>query len=364
MSTSERFVDRYRPQKLADVHGQNKAVSQLTGLLQNGKVMGNTILLSGPFGTGKTSIGRILARAVNCSVGGIDPCGECPSCKLSIDSHPDIKEINAADSRGIEDVRTLLDVSKLSARYKARVFILDELHQLTGPAAQAFLKALEEPPKKTSFILCTTEPYKLLPTIRSRSAWVKLAELPPRDTARLLYRVCKAEGLSFPKEVLLYIAEMSGGHARDALTMLEQLGASSSSMSLEEAKEALPEIAEGILGAAPDVMVPKYVHKLLDGTIVPMVYLRKVENPEYFLSLILKFLKELTIYFIEPKMVDNSALASFAKGTQFKKKVTPDVLTSIFEIHLDAQERVKTRSTDPLDALDLAILKSVKVLGG
>jgi DNA polymerase-3 subunit gamma/tau len=366
MSTSEstRFVDIHRPQKLADVQGQSKAVAQLTGLLQSGKVTGNTLLISGPYGTGKTSIGRILARTVNCSKGGIDPCEECASCRLTVKNHPDIKELDAAESRGIDDVRQLMDVAKLSPRYKARVFVIDEAHQFTGPAAQALLKTLEEPPKHASFILCTTDPYKLPQAIRSRSAWVKLAELPQRDVARLLLKICKSEGLNYPKEVLLYIAETAGGHARDAVTMLEQLGSASTTMSLDEAKEALPEIVEGILGSSPDALVPKYVHKLLDGTIHSMVYLRKVENPEYLLSLILKFLKELTIYYIEPKMVDNNALASFVKATQFKKKITSDVLTSILEIHMDAQERVKTRSTDPMDALDLAILKSVKVLGG
>lgn len=360
--SSERYVDRYRPQKLSDVQGQAKSVAQLTDLLQSKEVAGNTILISGPYGTGKTTLGRILARTLNCAKGGLDPCEECSSCKLTVKNHPDIKELDAAESRGIDDVRTLMDVAKLSPRYKARVFVIDEAHQFTGPAAQALLKTLEEPPKHASFILCTTDPYKLPATIRSRSAWIRLAELPSRDIARLLMKVSKAEGLSFTKEVLLYIAEMSGGHARDAVKMLEQLGPSSSSMSLDEAKEALPEIMEGILGASPATLVPKYVHKLLDGTIHSMVYLRKVENPEYFLSLLIKFLKELTIYYIEPKMVDNNALVSFVKGTQFKKKVTSDNLTSILEIHLDALERVKTRSTDPLDALDLAILKSAKML--
>lgn len=359
----ERFVDRYRPQKLSDVVGQPKAVSQLTGLVQSGKIAGNTVLISGPYGTGKTTFGRILARTLNCQAGGTDPCGECASCKFSIDNHPDIKEINAADSRGIDDVRSLLEVARLRARYKARVFIMDEAHQLTGAAATAFLKALEEPPKGTAFVLCTTEPYKLPAPIRSRSAWVKLTEIPVRDVSRLLSRVCKTEGIDFPKEVLSYISEMSFGHARDALNMLESLSSSTKSLSLDEAKDQLPAIAEGILGASPDSLVPKYVQKLFDGTIVPMVYVRKVENPEYLLQLLLKFLKEMVIYYIEPKMVDNPALVSFLKSTQFKIKPTPDTLTRLFEIHLEAQERVKSRTIDPLDAIDLAILKSIKVLG-
>lgn len=363
--SDDRFIDRYRPQRLADVVGQQKVTAHLSGLLSQGKIAGNTLLFSGPYGTGKTTLGRIVARALNCSgerePGDVEPCGSCPSCRFNIDNHPDIKEINAAESRGIEEVRALLDVSKLKPRHKVRVFILDECHQLTGPAAQAFLKKLEEPPKQTAFILCTTEPYKLLATIRSRAQWSKLSEITPRDTTRLLTRICKAEGLDFPKEVLEYISTMAAGHGRDAVNMLESLASSTKSMNLSEAKERLPELAQEILGASPDALVPKYVQKLLSGTIVPMVYLRKVENPEYFLTLVLKFLKEMTIFTIEPKMVDNPALASFM-ATPGLVKASADQLTNLFELHLDAQDRVKTRSVDPLDAIDLAILKSVKSL--
>lgn len=357
---STRFVDKYRPRTLSDVVGQPKGVAQLQGLLESSKVAGNTILLSGPYGVGKTTIARILAKAVNCKAGKADPCGECNSCLLSLDKHPDITEINAAETRGIDDVRTILSQANFSPRYKARVFILDELHQLTGPAAQAFLKMLEEPPKHTVFILCTTDPYKLLPTIRSRATWVKLAELAPRDITRLLNKVCKQEGISYGKEILSYIADLSSGHARDSLNLLEQLYAASPDMTAAEAKEQLPEIAEGILGSSPDALVPKYVDKMLSGSLTPMVYLRKVEHPEHFLGLIIKFLKELTIYKIEPRMVDNPSLSDFVKNSS-SKHVSSEKLVSLFEIHLDAQQKSRHLS-DPLDMLDLAILKSYQVV--
>lgn len=359
---SARFVDKYRPQSLDDVIGQGPVVSQLKGLFADNKLAGNTILISGPYGTGKTSIGRVLARIVNCARGEIDPCGECKSCRTPFSSHPDVQEINAADTRGIDDVRKILETVRLNPRNKVRVFILDELHQLTGPAAQAFLKALEEPPKHTLFVLCTTEPYKLLPTIRSRSTWLKLAAsgVGDRDMARLLRKVCKEEEFSISSDVLAYIAELSAGHCRDALNLLEQLGASASGMTLEEAKTQLPELAEGILGVSPAALVPKYLRKLFEGTIIPVVHLRKADNLDFFAGLLVKFLKEFLFTTIEPKLSDDKTIHSFIKelGDAKVKLPSPSVLTDILEFHIEARERVKENGSDPLDAFDLAILKS------
>jgi DNA polymerase-3 subunit gamma/tau len=338
-------------------------VAQVDGLLRSNKAKGNTLLISGPYGAGKTTMARIIAKALNCQeTGPYEVCGKCISCRSSIVKHPDIEEINAADARGIDDARRIIEASHYSPRFGARVFILDELHQLTPQASQAFLKNLEEPPKHVAYILVTTDPWKLLPTIRSRSTHIKVGTILTPDLVRFLSKIAKREELDFSKDILTYIAELSGGHIRDALNLLEQLASCAADVEDDEAKkELLPKIQEEILGgAAPKVLVPKYVKALLAGSISPIVHLRKVDNPEYFLKLVVKFLKDYIIFKKEPRMIEDKALISFDKSSKGTSDV--DSLVSIFEFHLDALERINRRSVDPLDAADLVVLKSSQLL--
>lgn len=360
---SRRFVDKYRPRRLKSVAGQRGAVAQVAGLLRDEKVRGNTILLSGPYGSGKTTIARIMARALNCQEKGPhDVCGKCSSCKATSEQHPDIKEINAAEARGIDEARSIMEASKFHPRYNTRVFILDELHQLTSHAAQSFLKTLEEPPPHVTFILVTTDPWKLLPTIRSRSTWIKLTTVRTPDVVSFLEKICQKESLVLPKSVLQYIAELSGGHVRDAVTLLQQFGSAAADATPEEAEELLPQLAEEILGARPQELVPKYVLALLSGKVTPIVHLRKVDNTEYFLKLVLKFLKDYVIYLTEPRMIEDKALVSWHQSAKIKPDL--DILVKLVELHIDALERIDRRSVDPLDAADLVVLKASRLFNG
>lgn len=221
---SESLAVKYRPRTVDDMIGNKGAKAIIKGILKNGRVP-NTILLHGGTGMGKTTISRMLCRYVNCAEG--TGCGKCQSCQL-IDSgrHPDVVEINAAEQRGIDDVRTLIQKSKLAPRFNFRIFILDELHQLTPQAAQAMLKPLEEPPSRTIWILATTNPEKLPKTVVGRCQRIEVNPPDEKEMIQFLIDVCKREEVKVQKDWLpLFkeIASLSAGHSRDALQMLESV---------------------------------------------------------------------------------------------------------------------------------------------
>lgn len=216
MKTVNPWAIKHRPQTFDDVVGQTSAISILRGSIRK-QELPNALFISGPFGTGKTTLARIYARIVNCEKG--TGCGKCDSCKANI--HPDIQEEDAANNRGIDDMRALIAKTKYRPRHNVRVFIIDEAHQLTPQAMQSFLKTLEEPPKNTMFILCTTEPQKFAKTILSRCMQINLRLPTSDDIIARLRIVAKAESAKLSKSLALAIAEASGGHIRDAINLLQ-----------------------------------------------------------------------------------------------------------------------------------------------
>lgn len=224
--TSEVFYRKWRPQTLAEVVGQEQVTRTLLNALTTGRIS-HAYLFCGPRGTGKTSSGRILAKAVNCltSEGKGEPCNTCSMCQEITEGRAlDIIEIDAASNRGIDEIRDLrekVNYSPNQARYK--VYIIDEVHMLTKEASNALLKTLEEPPPYIIFILATTEAHKLLPTILSRCQRFDFRRISQADVVSKLMRICKTEGIQIEPEALRLIAKATTGSLRDAENLLQQL---------------------------------------------------------------------------------------------------------------------------------------------
>ena len=236
---------KYRPSVFADVIGQEHVTVPLSNALESGKTH-HAYLFSGPRGCGKTSSARIMARSLNCEKGPTPtPCGECQSCKDLVANGPgslDVIELDAATHGLVDDARDLRDKAFFApVQSKYKIYIIDEAHQLGPGAANALLKVVEEPPAHVIFIFATTEPEKLISTIRSRTHHYPFRLVPPGTLAAHLEKVCESEGVKVAKGVIPLVVRASGGSVRDALSVLGQLlaGAGKDGVSYEIAVQLL-----------------------------------------------------------------------------------------------------------------------------
>lgn len=215
---------KYRPSKLSELIGQAFIKKALTGALQR-QMIAPAYLFVGSRGTGKTSTARILAKSLNCKTGiTLDPCGQCVSCRtIDSGSSLDVIEIDAASNSGVDDARELTQGANISAVSRYRVFIIDECHMLSTSAQNALLKTLEEPPKHVVFVLCTTDPQKVLPTIRSRCHEFRFNNVTHTELQELLKNIADKENISIDSEALKVISNSVNGGVRDAQTLLATL---------------------------------------------------------------------------------------------------------------------------------------------
>ena len=303
---------KYRPATFSEVVGQEHVTEPLMHALASGRI-NHAYLFSGPRGCGKTSSARILARSLNCETRGPtpDPCGKCDSCVALAPDGPgslDVIEIDAASHGGVDDARDLRErafFAPVSSRYK--VYIVDEAHMVSPQGFNALLKLVEEPPEFLIFVFATTEPEKVLTTIRSRTHHYPFRLIPPGVMRGLLSSICTAEGIAVEPTVLPLVVRAGGGSARDALSVLDQLIAGSGPEGVTYAH------AIGLLGVTDGALLDEMVDALAagDSAAVYETVDRVVEaghDPRRYASDLLERLRDLIVLQQVPDAVSKGLL--------------------------------------------------------
>ena len=302
---------KYRPATFAEVKGQEHVTGPLRQALSTGRI-NHAYLFSGPRGCGKTSSARILARSLNCVNGPTpDPCGVCDSCVALAPSGPgsiDVIEIDAASHGGVDDARELRErafYTPVSGRFK--IYIIDEAHMVTQQGFNALLKLVEEPPPHLKFIFATTEPEKVIATIRSRTHHYPFRLMPPSTLRELMQDILRAEGVAFEDTVLPLVARAGAGSARDSLSVLDQLlaGSDESGLSYERAVALLGYTDASLLDEIVDAFAAA------DGAAVFGVVNRVIEGghePRRFVADLLDRFRDLIILAAVPHAAETGLL--------------------------------------------------------
>jgi len=349
----------YRPHSFETVVGQKHIIQTLQNALKTNK-MSHAYLFCGPRGTGKTTVAKLVAKSVNCLNPEKAPCNECEHCRtIQNGTHPDVIEIDAASNNGVDEIRDLIEKVKyapIQAKYK--VYIVDEVHMLSQGAFNALLKTLEEPPSHVIFILATTEPHKVLPTIISRCQRYDFVRVNRKDIQMRIEEVLKAEKIEYELEAIRLISQLADGGVRDALSILEQCIAYSGN-------NLLAEHVNDIYGIATTQDKLKLLHAIITVDVALLmqeieIITRKNIDIRRLTNDLMELLKESVVYsFTQDEKLITKLNVEEAKQLGV---IPNDVALSMIEDLMETSEKYRSAS-NLLSYFEIGLLKLLSRIG-
>lgn len=341
------LVDNYRPKTFSGIVGHPTDMAQLQAELAK-ETGAQSFIISGPFGCGKTSVARIIAKYVNCLnpyTTKVEPCCLCSSCvSIANGTSPDVIELNASEARSIDDVRSWISNSVFAPRNKKKVYILDEFQGLPRMSQEAFLKSLEEPPQGTLFILCTTASERILQPIQSRCQHINLQLLDKEVVVEHLKKIASIEDVKIADSVFEIITDKCGGHLRDAMQSLQVIfNLYNSGQRITEDK--IIQYIEAQVEVAPEKMVQKFLFGIYTKNYTAALRVAKVvPNPDYFISVILEHHMQTLFNSANPEKLVDSRYKGFLNLLQVQ--VPKQKLSRIMSVFTETASDIRAHLTD------------------